>query len=159
MQCLENIYNPLIDQERGRGSVLVDEARRRRRAAGRRVRADGGAPRGYVELRHIGSLVQKMVNSTLDAFARFDVETALEVAKEDTRVDQEYKSAMREMATYMMEDPRSIGRVMNIMWALRALERIGDHARNIAEHTIYLVKGLDVRHTTVKEMERQLHES
>lgn len=120
---------------------------------------DGGAPRGYVELRHIGSLVQKMVNSTLDAFARFDVETALDVAKEDTRVDQEYKSAMREMATYMMEDPRSIGRVMNIMWALRALERIGDHARNIAEHTIYLVKGLDVRHTTVKEMERQLHES
>lgn len=119
---------------------------------------DIGASQGFVELRHIGALVQEMVNNTLDAFARFDVDMALKVAKQDTTVDQEYKSAMREMATYMMEDPRSITRVMNIIWALRALERIGDHARNIAEHVIYLVKGLDVRHTTVSEMEEQLAE-
>lgn len=118
---------------------------------------DGSSPRGYVELRHIGSLVQHMVNATLDAFARFDVEAALEVAKEDSRVDQEYKSAMRELVTYMMEDPRAISRVMNIIWALRSLERIGDHARNIAEHTIYLVRGLDVRHASLSEIERQLH--
>jgi len=117
---------------------------------------NAGASQGFVELRHIGALVQDMVNNTLDAFARFDVDMALKVAKQDTTVDQEYKSAMREMVTYMMEDPRSITRVMNIIWALRALERIGDHARNIAEHVIYLVKGLDVRHTTVSEMEQQL---
>lgn len=117
---------------------------------------DGEAPRGYVELRHIGSSVQKMVNSTLDAFARFDVDTALQVARQDKNVDREYKTAMRELVTYMMEDPRSISRVMNIMWALRSLERIGDHSRNIAEHIIYLVKGLDVRHISVKEAERQI---
>jgi phosphate transport system protein len=63
---------------------------------------------------------------------------------------------MRELVTYMMEDPRSIGRSMNILWAFRAVERIGDHARNIAEHIIFLVRGLDVRHVSVSEMERKL---
>lgn len=120
---------------------------------------EGQAPHGYVELRHIGDIVEKMVNSTLDAFARFDVDTAVKVARDDKAVDREYKSAMRELVTYMMEDPRSIGRVMNIIWALRSLERIGDHARNIAEHIVYLVKGLDVRHTSVKEMERQVKDA
>ncbi len=117
---------------------------------------DGAAPRGYVELRHIGNLVHQMVVAALDAFARFDVDAALKVAHEDKKVDQEYKSAMRELATYMMEDPRSITRVLNIIWALRALERIGDHASNIAEHVIYLVKGLDVRHDSISEMEEKL---
>jgi phosphate transport system protein len=100
-----------------------------------------------------------MVNSVLDAFARFDVDKALEVAKADKQVDREYKSAMREIVTYMMEDPRSISRVMNILWALRSLERIGDHTRNIAEHIIFLVKGLDVRHSSVKEIEERLNNS
>lgn len=119
----------------------------------------GAAPGGYDEVRHMGSLVQKMVNSVLDAFARFDVDKALEVAKADKQVDREYKSAMREIVTYMMEDPRSISRVMNILWALRSLERIGDHTRNIAEHIIFLVRGLDVRHSTVSEMEKKLKQS
>ncbi len=123
-----------------------------------KLNEDGEAPRGYVELRHIGSIVHQMVITTLDAFARFDVELAIKVAQEDKKVDQEYKTAMRELATYMMEDPRSITRVLNIIWSLRALERIGDHAANIAEHVIFLVKGLDVRHTDVKEMKRQLKE-
>lgn len=120
---------------------------------------DGGNGQGYVELRHLGHSVMQMVDHMLNAFARFDVNTAMQVAKEDSLVDQEYKSATRELITYMMEDPRSIGRVMNVMWALRAIERIGDHARNIAEHIIYLVKGLDVRHTSVSEMERQVNAS
>lgn len=117
----------------------------------------GGAPGGYEEVRHMGTLVQQMVNDVLDAFARFDVDKALEVAKADKQVDREYKSAMREIVTYMMEDPRSITRVMNVMWALRSLERIGDHSRNIAEHIIFLVRGLDVRHASLKEMEQKLH--
>lgn len=120
---------------------------------------EGQSPHGYMELRHIGDSVEKMVNNTLDAFARFDVDAAVKVARDDKAVDREYRSAMRELITYMMEDPRSIGRVMNIIWALRSLERIGDHARNIAEHVIYLVKGLDVRHVSVKEMERQVKDS
>ncbi len=118
---------------------------------------DGGtSPRGYVELRHIASGVLKMVNQVLDAFARFDVEAAMTVVRDDKLVDQEYRSALRELITYMMEDPRSISRVMNVLWALRALERIGDHARNIAEHVIYLVHGMDVRHLPITEMEDKI---
>lgn len=117
----------------------------------------GAAPGGYDEVRHMGALVQDMVHSVLDAFARFDVDQALQVAKADKKVDREYASAMREIVTYMMEDPRCITRVMKIIWALRALERIGDHSRNIAEHIIFLVRGLDVRHTSVSEIEEKLN--
>jgi phosphate transport system protein len=112
----------------------------------------GESPRGYVEARHIGNSVHRMLRQTLDAFARFDVELALRVVHEDKEVDQEYGTAIRELMTYMMEDPRSITRIMRIMWALRALERIGDHARNIAEQIIFLVKGKDVRHISLAEM-------
>lgn len=116
----------------------------------------GAAPGGYDEVRHMGALVEQMLNSVLSAFSHFDVEKALEVAKADKQVDREFKTAMREIVTYMMEDPRSIKRAMDILWALRSLERIGDHSRNIAEHVIYLVRGLDVRHSTLKEMEHKL---
>ncbi|WP_422447711.1 MULTISPECIES: phosphate signaling complex protein PhoU [unclassified Endozoicomonas] len=116
----------------------------------------GEAPKGYIETRHIGSHVRQMTQDALNAFARFDAEQALAVAKEDKAVDREYKSATRELVTYMMEDPRSITRVLNIMWVLRSLERIGDHARNIAEHVIYLVKGKDVRHIGLKRMQEEV---
>ncbi len=119
---------------------------------------EGESPRGYVEIRHIGDRVRRMTQEALTAFARLDVENALTVAQEDKDVDMEYESAMRELVTFMMEDPRSIKRVMNVIWALRALERIGDHARNIAEDVIYLVKGKDVRHVSLDEMARQIGE-
>jgi len=118
----------------------------------------GEASRGFVELRHLASNVVELVNVSLDAFARYDLQSAIRWVRDDRHIDTEYKSAIREMITYMMEDPRSITRVMNIMWALRSLERIGDHARNIAEHVIYLVHGTDVRHSTMKEIEAQLKE-
>lgn len=117
---------------------------------------EGRAPRGYVEIRHIGQHVSRMLTEALDAFVRQDAELALKVAQEDKAVDLEYGSALREMVTYMMEDPRSISRVMNIMWALRSLERIGDHSRNIAEHVIFLVKGDDVRHIGLKKMAKKV---
>lgn len=117
---------------------------------------DGAAPRGYVEVRHIASGVLKLVNQALDSFARFDAETAKTVVRDDSLIDQEYRTAIRELITFMMEDPRSISRVMNVMWALRSLERIGDHARNIAEHVIYLVHGTDVRHMPFDELEQKI---
>ena len=117
----------------------------------------GTSARGYVELRHLASSVKNIVRVSLDAFARYDVDAALKVVRDDKDIDREYKSAMREMITYMMEDPREITRVMNILWTLRALERIGDHARNIAEQVVYLVKGMDIRHTSIVDIERQLN--
>lgn len=116
----------------------------------------GKSPRGYVEVRHIGALVKDMLHASLDAFTRLDAEAALEIVQQDREVNQEYKTALRELISFMVEDPRSITRVMNIMWVLRGLERIGDHARNIAEHVIYLVKGLDVRHSNIEEIKQQL---
>ncbi|MDZ7802591.1 phosphate signaling complex protein PhoU [Thiohalophilus sp.] len=112
------------------------------------------APRGYVEARHIAQHVVAMVRDALDAFARFDTEMALRIIKEDKRVDEEYKAATRSLVTYMMEDPRSISSCLSIMWVLRSLERVGDHACNIAQHVIFLVEGEDVRHTPMDETER-----
>jgi len=119
----------------------------------------GPAPRGYVEIRHIGQQVTKMLGYALDCFVRQDVDMALEVAQSDKAVDLEYRSAMREMVTVMIEDPKSITRVMSIMWSLRALERIGDHARNIAEHVIYMVQGDDVRHVGLKKMAKKVRDN
>lgn len=117
---------------------------------------EGEFPDGFVEFKHLGDRVSIMVHDSLDAFARFDAEAALKVAQADREVDEEYASAMRSMITYMMEDQRSITRILNLLWALRALERIGDHAKNIAEHVIYLVKGTDVRHEKLEDVADQI---
>ncbi len=110
----------------------------------------------YGELRHIGELVAKMVHDTLDAFARMDAEAALEVARQDLVIDQEYDGVMRQALTFMMEDPRSITRMLDVMWTARAIERIGDHSKNICEYVIYLVKGKDVRHTGIGELAKEV---
>ncbi len=119
----------------------------------------GSTPRGYIEVRHIGGHVSRMLSDALDAFARLDVDLALRVVEADNTVDMEYNSAMREMLTFMMEDPRHISRALNIMWSLRALERIGDHARNLAQYVVYLVKGEDVRHESYDEIQEQIQDS
>ncbi|MED5491960.1 phosphate transport system regulatory protein PhoU [Halopseudomonas pachastrellae] len=150
LRLVVSISKIIVDLER-----IGDEASKIAKRA-RDLAEDGQAPRGYVECRHIGHHVRRMVQEALDAFARMDTEQAFSVAREDKAVDQEYKTAMREMVTFMMEDPRSIGRVLNILWVLRSLERVGDHARNVAEHVIYLVKGTDVRHIGLKRMEAEV---
>lgn len=116
----------------------------------------GRSPHGLVEVRHISEHVRKMVRDALTAFARFDIQLALKVVHEDDAVDDEYTTAMRSLMTFMMEDPRSISSILSVMWILRALERIGDHADNLAEYVIYLVKGLDVRHTAVDQLDEEI---
>lgn len=118
----------------------------------------GDTPKGYHEVRHIGSLVSSMIKDVLTAFARRDLAMAYRVAKQDIRVDTEYRTAMRSLVTYMMEDPRTISGVLNVMWVLRSLERIGDHARNLSEHLIYQVSGTDVRHQTLKSIKQMLRD-
>ena len=105
----------------------------------------------YRELKTLGNHVSHMLRDAMNAFARLDVEGAFEVVREDERVDEEYDALTRQCVTFMMEDPRSIKRVMNVTWAARSLERIGDHAKNICEYVIYMVEGRDVRHTATSE--------
>jgi phosphate transport system protein len=110
----------------------------------------------YRELRNLGEVVIDMVHDTLDAFARFDTHLALAVLRRDRMVDEEYEAIHRQNITFMMEDPRSIRRALDVMWVVRSLERIGDHAKNICEYLIYLVLGKDVRHTKIEEIEKEL---
>ncbi|MCC6207595.1 MAG: phosphate signaling complex protein PhoU [Gammaproteobacteria bacterium] len=107
----------------------------------------------YMEIYNLGEHVRHMMHHTLDVFARLDPEAALQVTREDKNIDNEYEGVMRQMVTYIMEDPRTIRRSLDIMWSLRALERIGDHSKNICEYVIYLVNGKDVRHLSLEQME------
>ncbi len=110
----------------------------------------------YIGIRHLAEQVKKMVHDVLDAYARLDTEAALQVVRDDEIADKEYQDLIRLLVTYMMEDPRSISEVLDVIWAARALERIGDHAKNIGEYIIYLVKGKDVRHLDLDEVEEVL---
>jgi phosphate transport system protein len=101
----------------------------------------------YSELKALGEHVQEMLHDALDAFSRMDVDDALAVIEEDKLVDEEYDQITRQCISLMMEDARTIRRFMDVTWVARALERIGDHAKNISEYVIYLVHGLDIRHT------------
>lgn len=121
-----------------------------------RLNEEGKAPRGYIEVRHISTHVSQMINGALDSFARFDADMALDIIRQDKIVDAEYDSATRSLMTFMMEDPRSISQIHSVLWVLRALERIGDHAVNVAEHVVFMVKGKDIRHMKISEAEELL---
>lgn len=108
-----------------------------------------------IELRHMAANVRTMLHRSLDAFARLDPILAAAVVRSDKEVDKEWKGALRHLITYMIEDPRTISRAIDMIFIARALERIGDHAKNMSERVIYMVKGADVRHTGVKNAERQ----
>ena len=110
----------------------------------------------YREIKHLGRIVSEMVHASLDAFARMDADGALKVARQDRVVDEEYEAIHRQCITFMMEDPRTIRRALDVMWVVRSLERIGDHAKNICEYVIYMVHGKDVRHTRLEDIERDL---
>jgi phosphate transport system protein len=110
----------------------------------------------YREVKHMSRIVAEMVHDSLDAFARMDAQAALKVARRDRMVDEEYESIHRQCITFMMEDPRNIRRTLDVMWIVRSLERVGDHAKNICEYVIYMVHGKDVRHTRLEDVERDL---
>ena len=125
----------------------------------RMVRAiiDAGAhPLPLADLRLACDLAAAMIAKSLDAFARLDTAAAVAILKEDDEVDREFAGFVRKLVTYMMEDPRMISESLNLLFVAKAIERIGDHAKNIAECVIYVVKGADVRHLSLAETEAEI---
>lgn len=116
---------------------------------------DSGASRALPasELRVAADLASGLLRKALDAFARLDTAIAVQILKEDDLIDQEFDGFVRKLITYMMEDPRKISACLDLLFLAKAIERIGDHAKNIAEFIIYIVKGEDVRHTSMAKIE------
>ena len=133
---------------------IGDEAERIARMASR-LSEDGRSVKLVTRIGEMGRHVREMVRGALDAFAHLDTDKAVEIWNRDRRVDEEYESLMRELMTFMMEDPRTIPSILETVFSIRALERIGDRATNICEYVIYLVKGKDVRHTRLADVDQQ----
>ena len=111
------------------------------------------------ELTYMGALVRDMLRQVLDGFARTDVDTAVEVVKSDKAVDKRYKKIIKQLIKQMVDDPESIPSVVNIMWAVRSLERLGDRCQNIAEHIIYMALGTDIRHVKLDDVLAEIESS
>ena len=148
LRLVLTVSRVIVDLER-----IGDESKKVYRMATRLTDSRGHHADAFTEAENLGQHVQKMLHGSLDSFARLDPEAALQVVREDDKVDREHEEIMRLNMTYMMEDPRNIKRAVDLMWAVRALERIGDHARNVAEHCIYMVTGQDVRYVTLEQVE------
>jgi phosphate transport system protein len=110
----------------------------------------------YQEIKHASEIALDMLRKSLDAFARLDIVMAAQVVRQDDQVDEEFRAIMRYLITFMMEDARTISTSLEILFVAKAIERIGDHAKNISEYVIYMVKGRDVRHITTDEIEREV---
>jgi phosphate transport system protein len=150
LRLMVSIIKTITDLER-----IGDEAEKLGRNALELSDSKGGS-REYIELRHLGDSVKKMLSRSLDAYARMDVEEALEVIQSDRSINQEYENISRLLVLKMMEDPRKIKDALRISWCARALERIGDHSKNICEYIVYLVKGKDVRHSNLDKVRKEI---
>lgn len=121
----------------------------------KRIHEAGRRNMPAVEIWHMAASVTAMLRQALDAFARLDVQAAAQVVRQDKGVDVEWQGIIRQLITYMIEDPRTISRAIELLFIAKALERIGDHAKNMCELVVYMVKGQDVRHTGLENIERE----
>ena len=154
LRMVMTIIKTITDLER-----IGDEAKKIARMAQRLSRKEQlhGMPR-YTQIMHAAKLVQDMLHKALDAFARLDLTAVTHIVRQDEQVDDEYRAILRHLITFMMEDPRTISTAFEILFVAKAIERIGDHAKNMSEYVVYMVKGRDVRHVTVEEIEREVRE-
>ncbi len=145
------IIKTITDLER-----VGDEAHKIANIGLRRAGMDRRAGDGYRVVRHLGREAIALLHGALDVFARLDAKAALAVAKRDRVLDEEYDAIQRQCITFMIEDPRTIRASIDLLWVARALERVGDHAKNICEYVIYMVGGRDVRHVSLQDVERSM---
>ena len=110
----------------------------------------------FEKIKYMANLTLDMLLQSLEAFAKLDISAVAQVVRQDQQVDEEFVMIMRYLATFMMEDPRTISNALEILFVAKAIERIGDHAKNISEYVVYMVKGRDVRHSTVEEIDREV---
>ncbi len=150
LRLIVAIIKTITDLER-----IGDETEKLGHAAARFASSDRTADR-YRELKHMGELVAEMLHAALDAFARLDTQAALDVARKDRAIDEEYEAIQRQCITFMMEDPRTIRRTLDVLALARALERVGDHAKNICEYVVYMVLGKDIRHLSIEDVEKHV---
>ena len=150
LRMVMSIVKTITDLER-----IGDEATKIARTAHKIYEEDRMFKPRFNEIKTMVALVREMLRTSLDAFARLDVSKTVEVARQDEQVDEQFRAAMRQLITFMLEDPRTISMSLEVLFVAKAIERIGDHAKNIAEYVVYMVKGKDVRHTSVQEMERE----
>ena len=151
LRMLLTVIKTITDLER-----IGDEATKVARMAKLIYEADRIVSPKFTEIKHMTTIVLDMLRRALDGFARLDVTNATQIARLDESVDEEYRMVLRHLVTYMMEDPRTISMFIEIIFAAKAIERIGDHAKNMSEYVVYMVKGKDVRHTSVEEIEREV---
>ncbi len=150
LRMIMAVVKTITDLER-----IGDEAKKIAKLAKQLHSVDAGfAPR--IDLRHVAERAVEMLRQALDAFARLDLNAAFEVVRRDKEVDAEFKSIMRQLITFMMEDPRTISRSLDVLFIAKSIERIGDHSKNISEYVVYLVKGRDVRHIGLEGMQREI---
>jgi phosphate transport system protein len=152
LRMLMTVVKMITDLER-----IGDEAQKVARMA-RMIHEAERANMPRVELAHIADTAIEMLRKALDSFARLDPVAAAQVVRDDIALDDEYRAIVRQLITFMIEDPRTISRSIEILFIVKALERIGDHAKNMCEYTVYMVKGRDVRHIGVEDLEREAAE-
>jgi phosphate transport system protein len=145
------ILKTITDLER-----VGDEAHKIADIVARRGGAERRGADGYRVVRHLGNVALEMLHGALDVLARLDAQSAVALVRRDRQLDEEYEAIQRQCITFMIEDPRTIRASIAVLWIARALERVGDHAKNICEYVIYMVGGRDVRHVALEDVERQL---
>jgi phosphate transport system protein len=112
----------------------------------------------FDKIKNVTNLTLDMLHQSLDAFAKLDISSVAHVVRQDEQVDEEFRTVIRYLVTFMMEDPRAISSALEILFVAKSIERIGDHAKNMSEYVVYMVDGRDVRHITVEEIERTVHQ-
>lgn len=143
------IVKTITDLER-----IGDEAQKIARMAKKVHESNISLGNRLADVRYAANIATDMLKTSLDAFARLDLSGAAKVVKQDEEVDQRFRAILRQLVTFMMEDPRTISASIDILFIAKAIERIGDHSKNMSEYVVYLIKGKDVRHVSAEEFEK-----